>query len=407
MDCRLRNYFCLHMGMRLSARAKLTLAIVFVIFYMMAAFYWWTVSLTNYSRREKELRIQLYRSDSLHLAGELSHNMFTGRFKGPDSLTFTYRGRSMYVDTTALLGHVLPKYPYYDVRFNPGQPFEKIFSIRIKPSVIEGEMDKFRRKRDSWISEGVVMTIIMLVISIALFLFLDRVLRMNQQQNNFLLAVTHELKTPVASTKLAIQTAQRRPEASEPSMNKLLDMADNNLSRLSRIIDHVLMATRVQSVQVKTVMQDLVVEELVNDTLTEINSSLPATAEIRCRFVPDLVIRGDRDMLQMAISNLLSNAIKYSPPGKEIVEVTTYVHKGKVAMSISDFGPGIPIKERKNIFRMFYRIGDEKTRQSSGTGLGLFLVSRILRQHSAIITVNDNIPCGTTFNIIFKDTASL
>lgn len=407
MDCCIRDYFCLHMGMQLSARAKLTMAIIFVILYMMAAFYWWTVSLTNYSRREKDLRLQLYRSDSLHLAGELSHNMFTGRFKGPDSLTFTYHGRNMHADTAALLSHLLPKYPFYDVHFNPGQPFEKIFTIRIKPSVIEGEMDKFRRKRDSWISEGVVMTIIMLVIAVALFLFLDRVLRMNQQQNNFLLAVTHELKTPVASTKLAIQTAQRRPESAEPGMAKLLNMADNNLTRLSRIIDHVLMATRVQSVQVKTVVQDLVLEELVNDTITEIRPSLPATADIRCQFIPDLVIRGDRDMLQMAFSNLLSNAVKYSPAGKEIVDVSTFVHKGKVAMSISDFGPGIPVKERKNIFRMFYRIGDEKTRQSSGTGLGLFLVARILRQHSAIITVNDNIPCGTTFNIVFKDTASL
>lgn len=393
--------------MKLSARAKLTVAIVFVILYMVAAFFWWTISLTNYSKRERDLSLQLYRSDSLHLAGELSHNMFTGRFKGPDSLAFSYHGKQMHVDTHALLRHLMPRYPYYDVHFYPGQPFEKIFSVRIKTSVIASEEKKYIRKRDSWISEGIVMTIIMLVIAISLYLFLDRVLRMNQQQNNFLLAVTHELKTPVASTKLAIQTAQRKPEAKEPGMAKLLAMADNNLGRLSKIIDHVLMATRVQSVQVKTVMQDLVLEELVNDTIQEIKSGLPATAKIECSFIPDLVIRGDRDMLQMAISNLISNAVKYSEEGRELVEVRTFIQRGKIAMSVSDQGRGIPDEEKKNIFKMFYRIGDERTRNSSGTGLGLFLVSRILRQHSAIISVSDNKPKGSTFTIQFKETPSL
>lgn len=393
--------------MKLSARSKLTVAIVFVILYMVAAFLWWTISLTNYSKRERDLSLQLYRSDSLHLAGELSHNMFTGRFKGPDSLSFSYHGKQMYVDTHALLRYLMPKYPFYDVQFYPGQPFDKIFTVRIKPSVIATEEKKYIRKRDSWVSEGIVMTIIMLVIAISLYLFLDRVLRMNQQQNNFLLAVTHELKTPVASTKLAIQTAQRKTEAKEPGMAKLLAMADNNLSRLSKIIDHVLMATRVQSVQVKTVMQDLVLEELVNDTIQEIKSGLPATASIDCSFVPDLVIRGDRDMLQMAISNLISNAVKYSEEGKEQVEVRTFIQRGKIAMSVSDQGRGIPDEEKKNIFKMFYRIGDERTRSSSGTGLGLFLVSRILRQHSAIISVYDNKPKGSTFIIQFKETPSL
>jgi signal transduction histidine kinase len=109
----------------------------------------------------------------------------------------------------------------------------------------------------------------------------------------------------------------------------------------------------------------------------------------------------------MAISNLISNAVKYSPEGNERVIVKTFIQKGRVAMSITDFGAGIPEKERKNIFKMFYRIGDERTRSSSGTGLGLFLVQGILRQHSAIITVSHNIPVGSSFSILFKEKASL
>ena len=87
--------------------------------------------------------------------------------------------------------------------------------------------------------------------------------------------------------------------------------------------------------------------------------------------------------------------------------ISSYIHNGRVAVSIADFGIGIDEKDRKKIFRMFYRVGDEKTRSSSGTGLGLFLVAKILRQHSAIISVESNQPKGSRFNIVFKSKASV
>ncbi|NBP05838.1 MAG: sensor histidine kinase [Bacteroidetes bacterium] len=298
--------------------------------------------------------------------------------------------------------------PPYDVCFYPGKPFDKIFSVNIKKSVIASENKKYLRKRESWIYEGIVMTLIMLILALALYLFLDRVLKLNAQQNNFLLAITHELKTPVAGTKLAVQTAQRKITGEQQELGKLLRMADNNVSRLSRIIDNVLMATKVQSNHgLKFIIQDLVLEELIEDTLSELRDSLPETAVISTQYVPELLIRGDRELLQMALSNLIGNAVKYSSQGNEKIHIQTYVHKGRVAMSVSDNGSGIPEKERKNIFKMFYRMGDERTRSSSGTGLGLFLVEKLLRQHSAIISISDNQPNGTTFNLLFKERANV
>jgi signal transduction histidine kinase len=391
----------------MTARNKLRLSIILVICYMTAAFIWWTMSLVNYSKTEKELHVQLYKSDSLHLAGEISHNMFSGKFIGPDSMSFVYRGKTMYVDTQKLKTFLLKKYPPYDICFFPGKSFDKIFSVNIKKSVIASEYKKYQRKKESWIYEGIVMTIIMLILAMVLYLFLDRVLKLNAQQNNFLLAITHELKTPVAGTKLAIQTAQRKISPEQHDLDKLLRMADNNVSRLSRIIDNVLMATKVQSSsRLNFIIQDLVLEELIEDTLAEIKDSLPETAVITTEFIPELLIRGDRELLQMALSNLIGNAVKYSKQGNEKVHIHTYVHKGRVAMSVSDNGSGIPEKERKNIFKMFYRMGDERTRSSSGTGLGLFLVSKLLRQHSAIISISDNQPNGTTFNLLFKERAN-
>lgn len=375
---------------------------------MTAAFVWWAMSLVNYSKTEKDLRLQLFKSDSLHLAGEISHNMLSGKFVGKDSMSFVYGNQTILVDTQKLKDFLLKKYPPYDVCFYPGKSFDKIFSANIKKSVIATENNKYLRKRDSWIYEGVVMTIIMLILALALYLFLDRVLKLNAQQNNFLLAITHELKTPVAGSKLAVQTAQRKITSEQQELGKLLRMADNNVSRLSRIIDNVLIATKVQSShRMNFIIQDLVLEELIEDTLAEIRDSLPETALITKHFVPELLIRGDRELLQMALSNLIGNSVKYSSQGNEKINIQTFIHKGRVAMSVSDNGIGIPKKERKNIFKMFYRIGDERTRSSSGTGLGLFLVAKLLRQHSAIISISDNQPSGTTFNLLFKEKANV
>lgn len=375
---------------------------------MTAAFVWWAMSLVNYSKTEKDLRLQLFKSDSLHLAGEISHNMLSGKFVGKDSMSFVYGNQTILVDTQKLKDFLLKKYPPYDVCFYPGKSFDKIFSANIKKSVIATENNKYLRKRDSWIYEGVVMTIIMLILALALYLFLDRVLKLNAQQNNFLLAITHELKTPVAGSKLAVQTAQRKITSEQQELGKLLRMADNNVSRLSRIIDNVLIATKVQSShRMNFIIQDLVLEELIEDTLAEIRDSLPETAVITKHFVPELLIRGDRELLQMALSNLIGNSVKYSSQGNEKINIQTFIHKGRVAMSVSDNGIGIPKKERKNIFKMFYRIGDERTRSSSGTGLGLFLVAKLLRQHSAIISISDNQPSGTTFNLLFKEKANV
>jgi two-component system phosphate regulon sensor histidine kinase PhoR len=394
--------------MKLSARAKLSTAVIVISAYMLAAFFWWTISLINYSRVERDLRLELYRSDSLHFAGEISHNMFTGRFTGPDSMQFNYRGKTMFVDTSKLLQQLSSRYPQYSVKFFPGKPFDQIFKVDVKKSVIDSETAKYRRKRDSWIWEGIFMTIFMLIISITMYVFIDRVIRANQQQNNFLLAITHELKTPVASSKLAIQTLQKQlANSGNESTARFLNIADNNMSRLSKMIDSVLTATRIQSINAKIIKQDLVLEELINDTIAELESSLPPTVKFKLSFVPDLIVQGDRELLEITFSNLISNAAKYSEPGKEEIMISSYIHNGRVAVSIADLGIGIAEKDRKKIFRMFYRVGDEKTRSSTGTGLGLFLVAKILRQHSAIISVESNQPKGSRFNIVFKSKASV
>lgn len=389
--------------MILTSKVKLNLTILFVSLYMFSAFFWWTYSLVKYGQTENEMQMDLLRTDSIHAAGETSHAMIHGRFKGKDSMLFFYEGRAIYTDTSILKEYVSHKFPNYDIHWFPGKQLNSSFKIHIKDAVIKMEMEKLKRRKAGWISEGITMGVIMLIISIAMFLFLNRILTVNQQQNNFLLAVTHELKTPVASAKLAVQTAVKEIEPTKTNQLKLLGMADKNLARLGKMMDHVLMITRLESIHSPYVEQIIVLEELIKETMEEYKHSMPETAKINMEFEPDLAITGDRDQLEMVLTNLVSNAIKYSVPGRELINIRTFIEKGKVAMCVSDFGSGIPNSEKSKIFRKFYRIGDENTRSSVGSGLGLYLVSKILRQHKAIISVEDNIPSGTKFKIVFRN----
>lgn len=111
-------------------------------------------------------------------------------------------------------------------------------------------------------------------------------------------------------------------------------------------------------------------------------------------------ITGDKTLVQMAVNNLLENAVKYTPPGKP-VKVSVEEKNGHATLIVADNGPGIPDSEKSKVFNKFYRIGSEETRKAKGTGLGLYLTLKIVKQHKGKITVRDNEPNGAIFEICF------
>jgi len=115
----------------------------------------------------------------------------------------------------------------------------------------------------------------------------------------------------------------------------------------------------------------------------------------------DADVKGDALLLQMLINNLLANAIKYSPK-ESPVTATLKKYRSGIELQIRDEGPGIADNEKKKVFTKFYRIGNESTRKTQGTGLGLYLCQKIARAHNGDISVTNNEPCGSNFVVIFK-----
>ncbi len=253
-----------------------------------------------------------------------------------------------------------------------------------------------KQSRDrQFLGEGATFLIVILIGAVVVYSSIRSNDKLAKQQSNFMLSVTHELKSPVAAIKLNLQTLARR-RLEEDTQLQLIERCINESNRLDDLCNNLLLASRMESKHFNPSMETLILAELVTESIH--------TFEQRCkhRIISDLdyncTINGDRLLWKMVINNLLENAIKYSLPGTQI-NINIEKQDENVILSFADQGGGIPDNEKPKIFKKFYRIGHEGERKTKGTGLGLFLTARIVEQHKSSITVRDNTPLGTIFEI--------
>jgi signal transduction histidine kinase len=215
-------------------------------------------------------------------------------------------------------------------------------------------------------------------------IFLVREVRRNERHDAFLSAVTHELKTPVASIRLYLETLQRRPlEDSQRADFYARMMSDSD--RLMATVEQVLKAGEVGQRARSHVRVPVDVRQLAEDCvrLTLIRNHLEDKAialSVEKTRLP-MIVRGDPDELHTALLNILGNSVKYSPNGVSIRVLIEIKHDAWVRISVTDQGIGIPAAHLKRIFRRFYRVPSRSVLRTKGTGLGLYLVRTIARQH--------------------------
>jgi signal transduction histidine kinase len=284
----------------------------------------------------------------------------------------------------------------YDVqRDNLQHQIDSVKDAALYHSLL-ADLDNQREKRSKqYLGEGGTLMCILLIGGAVVYTSLRRNASLQRQQNNFMLAVTHELKSPIAGMKLSIQTLQRH-QLSEEQRSQLLGRCIQEADRLSELCNNMLVTSQIEGRQYKIASEELSLSELVNDSVFIYAARYPG--RISGDVAEDCNIVGDMLLLQMAINNLLENAIKYTPADSPI---TIQLHKNNrdVILQIADNGSGIPDSEKKKVFSKFYRIGDEATRRTKGTGLGLYLTKRIVRQHKGRISITDNQPHGAIFQI--------
>jgi two-component system, OmpR family, sensor histidine kinase SenX3 len=235
-------------------------------------------------------------------------------------------------------------------------------------------------------------------------IFLVREVRRNEQQDSFLNAVTHELKTPITSIRLYLETLQQR-EVDDTKRREFYQIMMDDTQRLMRTVEQVLRAARVTQKNVTLNKTEIEVGPLVQDAveLARVRHHLPAEAigwELDGRPAERLSVAGDQEELSAVLSNLLDNAVKYSPNDPHIrVEVVTPDLK-QVQIRVQDNGIGIPSGELKRVFKRFYRVLTPGSAQVKGSGLGLFIVRSIAQRHGGRTWVeSEGADKGTTVTI--------
>jgi len=273
-------------------------------------------------------------------------------------------------------------------RYNQLAEFAKTKGVRIQDLV-------------SWapLVVGIVLLALIFVGTLALILWLTRQFLLNRQMRNFLSFVSHELRTPITSIRLILETLRDNPLDAE----QRTDFIDNMLQdtdRLSRQISLILDASRLEYRRLPIRRETLDLDRQIKRFAETRAASLAVGGHELCLGeIRPCVVRADRDLLHTVLENLVNNAERYSPAGTPIT--ISALEEGKWALvQVSDLGIGIDPRERKKIFRPFYRGLSARSSARRGSGLGLFLVQGIVTMHRGKVEVASAGPGrGSTFRV--------
>lgn len=235
-------------------------------------------------------------------------------------------------------------------------------------------------------------------------IFLVREIRRNEQHEHFINAVTHELKTPIASVKLHLQTLQQR-SVDEAKRQEFYQVMVDDCDRLLSTVEQVLRAGRLRAPQEKGRFHSIDLTKLLDDCLSLAQTRYRLTpgeltyrASIPAGAVPRVM--GDEEDLKAVILNLVDNAIKYSGDTVQVAVELAQTGARAATIRVSDRGIGIPVSELGRIFKRFYRIPGAMTSRIKGAGLGLFIVRAVVARHGGtVFAESDGLGHGTTFTV--------
>ncbi len=251
------------------------------------------------------------------------------------------------------------------------------------------DLINYKEVSQQWmiVGEGVVFLVFL---SIGIYLvqrYFMREIRLEQQQKNFLLSITHELKSPIASLKLALQTNQKRADISVEQRKALHQNSMNDIERLETLVDNLLATTKLENSSYQYNFEYLDLSQLVKGRIYQLEQL--GETHIKYNIEEGIGVSVDKETFISVIDNLLDNALRYKKPESAIV-VDLKTSKDKIELTVYNDGEPISNDSLAKVFDKFYRVGDEHTRSQKGTGLGLFIVKRVVQNHEGTVVMKGN-----------------
>jgi two-component system, OmpR family, phosphate regulon sensor histidine kinase PhoR len=355
-----------------------------VTIYIISAFIWWTYahvrsSKVIYAKDLKILELDCYRA-TVDINGAIAQELFN--------------------DSNGVKAYFEVNFPQLEIVFDETTPELQNFLIRPKKEAYVLLKAKQQRQVLMYITEALVMMGLLFWGIIWIYRNLQNRLKLKKQQSNFLLSITHELKTPIASIKLYLETLRKRDLPKEQSSLIILNSL-NDVERLRDLVENVLLAAQLDSHKYEPQLFETNLSELITDIVNRYSTPRNLESRLNLNIEKDVFLTTDKEGFEVIVNNLLSNAVKYSPADGKI-DLLLRTDGKKVTFSVSDEGIGVSAADKEMLFNQFYRAGDEETRKSKGTGLGLFIVKNLLNILGGEIKVKDKQNKGTTFELSFN-----
>ncbi|NOQ71527.1 MAG: GHKL domain-containing protein [Crocinitomix sp.] len=271
-----------------------------------------------------------------------------------------------------------------------------IFSLYDK---IYSDKDTLSKKTWMLLGEGSVFFLILIIGVIIILRAFKRERTLTLQQDNFVLSVTHELKTPIASVKLFLQTLQKR-ELPEDKKIEIYKRCLTDINRLDGLVNNILITRSIENENYFLNKKEVNIKDFIEKRILLLQDSMLKSHQIKLN-LEEASLAVDAIGFESILVNLLENASKYSPKNSTI-SVQLLNKSDSVHLQIKDEGIGISKEKRITVFSKFFREENEMTRKSKGTGLGLYIVKFLIEQHNGRIDLKGNAPKGLIVNIEFK-----
>jgi signal transduction histidine kinase len=358
-----------------------------VAVYAMVAFGWWTYAHFRSTEDYYNMAQDLVETQCYKATAEINDGIANDFFN----------------DTTDIKTYIENKFPELEIIFlDPEYSINTYDKFLIRPREVTYQRLRIEEIKDKWMYglEGGVMVLLLVWGLIWIYQSLQTRIDFNRRQNNFMLSITHELKTPLASVKLYLETLQKRALEKE-KVEEILKNSVAEINRLRELVDNILLAAQLESKSYILTTSEVNASKIIEEAIQKFSMPRNLSDRLKLNIEENIFLQADTFGIETIITNLLSNAYKYSPANTPI-NISFTQQQDAAVLQISDCGPGISDADKKNLFLKFFRIGDEQTRKTKGTGLGLFIVKNLLNLFEAEIDVANNEHGGTTFVVTFK-----
>ena len=225
--------------------------------------------------------------------------------------------------------------------------------------------------------------------------------RLDKTRSQFVSNASHELKTPLTTMKIMLETVMYQPDMPEELRREFMQDMNHEIDRLTGIVTDLLTLTRVDGDKNGMKQEPVNMSDLTEEVLRMLAPAAEKRGQhLESNIEPGLQMMGDRARLNQILYNLTDNAIKYSPDGGRIA-VSLRAETEGLVWRVRDNGVGIPPEDQEHIFERFYRVDKARSRETGGTGLGLSIVKQLVSMHGGTITVHSEPNRGSEFKVVF------